>query len=396
VPASITAGLNAVISARHFLFAAVMPVSAKANLTFTNQSRSMKTSAEACRPKASLGLRQQKINEGESMSSRFLIVLPDDSAQPILEAIHRASKSIRIKMFMFSDPSLLHAVIAAQQRGVKVRIMLNPSRRSGEKENDATRKTLTEAGVEVIDSNPAFGLTHEKSMVLDDETAFIKSLNWETKNITVTRDYAVVTTHKHEVDEVIECFEADWARKEFKAGGETHLIWCTGNGRQRIAQFIDQAKHTLWVQNERYQDPVVIEHLVRANRRGVKVYVLARPPHKLKKGKLVEAVGGMRIMDDVGIKVHKLKGLKLHAKLLFADDLRAIVGSINLAPGSFDSRRELAIEVHDDAIAERLHNVVHKDWENSRPLDLSDEGLLADLEDSDPDAAEDLGICTDN
>jgi cardiolipin synthase A/B len=44
-------------------------------------------------------------------------------------------------------------------------------------------------------------------------------------------------------------------------------------------------------------------------------------------------------MDDVGIKVHKLKGLKLHTKLMFADGARAIIGSINLAPGSFDSHR---------------------------------------------------------
>jgi phosphatidylserine/phosphatidylglycerophosphate/cardiolipin synthase-like enzyme len=58
--------------------------------------------------------------------------------------------------------------------------------------------------------------------------------------------------------------------------------------------------------------------------------------------------------------------LKLHAKLVFADNQRAIVGSINLAPGSFDSRRELAIEVDDDSIAKRLHQVVHHDWDNSR------------------------------
>jgi cardiolipin synthase A/B len=86
-------------------------------------------------------------------------------------------------------------------------------------------------------------------------------------------------------------------------------------------------------------------------------------------------------MDDVGIKVHKLKHLKLHAKMLFADGLRAIVGSINLAPGSFDSRRELAIEVRDDEVIERLKTVVHHDWENSHPLDLTDEGLQQDLED---------------
>jgi phosphatidylserine/phosphatidylglycerophosphate/cardiolipin synthase-like enzyme len=229
-------------------------------------------------------------------------------------------------------------------------------------------------------------------MVVDDQSAFIQSLNWQTKNLTKTRDYAVLTQHKHEVDEVSECFDADWNREEFKPGDQSHLIWCTGNGRQRIAQFIDEARHTLWVQNERYQDPVIIERLVRASRRGVKVKVMMRPPHTLKKEKLVEGIGGVRILDDVGIKVHKLKALKLHAKLLFADGARAIIGSINLAPGSFDSRRELAIEVHDDSIAARIHEVVHSDWENSKPIDLTDEGLLADLEEVDENVAADLAL----
>ena len=102
--------------------------------------------------------------------------------------------------------------------------------------------------------------------------------------------------------------------------------------------------HTLWLQNERYQDQVIIERLVRAVTRGVKVHILAKPPHSLKPDKLIEGVGGLRILQDVGAKVHTLKHLKLHAKMLLADSKRAIVGSINLAPGSFDSRRELAIE----------------------------------------------------
>src|SRR4029453_13527153 len=112
---------------------------------------------------------------------------------------------------------------------------------------------------------------------------------------------------------------------------------------------------------------------------GVKVHVMAKPPHSLKKEKLVEGVGGMRIMDDVGIKIHKLKHLKLHGKLLLADGKRAIVGSINLAPGSFDDRRELAIELEDAEVVDRLQEIAHHDWKHSHPLDLSDEGLLADL-----------------
>jgi phosphatidylserine/phosphatidylglycerophosphate/cardiolipin synthase-like enzyme len=61
---------------------------------------------------------------------------------------------------------------------------------------------------------------------------------------------------------------------------------------------------------------------------------MALPPHKLKMDKLLEGVGGLRIQDEVGVKIHKLKGLKLHAKLLLADNVRGIVGSINLAPGA--------------------------------------------------------------
>jgi cardiolipin synthase A/B len=327
--------------------------------------------------------------------SRTLIVLPDDSGKPILDAIGAATKSLRIKMFLFSDPALVAAVIAAHHRGVKVRVMLNPARRGGEPENEATRKKLEKAGVTVIDSNPAFAVTHEKSMVVDDETAFVKSLNWETKNLTETRDYAVVTLHDDEVKEIIDCFEADWHRKKFDVGDQPRLIWCNYNGRDRIAEFIDRTKHTLFVQNERYQDAVIIERLVRAARRGVKIHVMARAPHTLKKEKLVEGVGGIRILDDVGVKVHKLKHLKLHAKMLLADEKRAIVGSINLTPGSFDSRRELAIEVDDKHLVKRLHHIARHDWKHSHPLDLTDEGLMADLEKRGREGAEKLALKID-
>ncbi|HNC52985.1 MAG TPA: phospholipase D-like domain-containing protein [Accumulibacter sp.] len=327
---------------------------------------------------------------------RSLIVLPDDSGQPIVDAIDAAKESLRIKMFLFSDPGLLAAVIAARQRGLQVRVMLNPARRSGEVENQASRKALEDAGVEVADSNPAFDITHEKSLVVDGATAFVHSLNWETKNLTETRDYAVVTSHRHEVDEVVECFDADWNRQTFDPGENSHLIWCNINGRNRVARFIDAAEESLLLQNERYQDEVIIERLVRATRRGVKLHVLARPMHFLKAGKLVEGVEGLRILEDLGAKVHRLKGLKLHAKMMLADGKRAIIGSINLAPGSFDSRRELAIEVHDEAVVTRLQQVADHDWANSRQLDLSDEGLLADLEENEPDVAEMLALGTQN
>jgi phosphatidylserine/phosphatidylglycerophosphate/cardiolipin synthase-like enzyme len=311
---------------------------------------------------------------------RSLIVLPEATAQPLLDAIAAAQRSLRIKMFVFSDPGLLSAVVAAKHRGVDVRVMLNPARRSGETENEASRRKLVEAGVAVLDSNPAFDLTHEKSMVVDDAQAWVMSLNWETRNVSETRDYAVVTRRAPEVAEIAECFDADWKRAEFAPHEGSPLIWCNRNGRERFAHFIDGAKHTLWLQNERYQDAVIIERVVRAAGRGVKVHIVARPPHTLKKDKLIEGVGGLRIMADVGCKVHKLKHIRLHGKMMLADGARAIVGSVNLAPGSFDARRELAIEVDDAHVVGPLEKVAKHDWDHSEELDLTDEGLFADLE----------------
>jgi phosphatidylserine/phosphatidylglycerophosphate/cardiolipin synthase-like enzyme len=90
--------------------------------------------------------------------------------------------------------------------------------------------------------------------------------------------------------------------------------------------------------------------------------------------------------------VHKLKHLTLHGKMLLADGVAAIVGSINFAAGTLDGRRELAIEVRDGDVVDRLHQVAVHDWEHSHPLDLSDDGLLADLESRVEDTARILAI----
>jgi cardiolipin synthase len=328
--------------------------------------------------------------------SRSLIVLPDDSARPLLDAIAAANSSLCIKMFLITERALLDAVSAARARGVRVRVLLNPARRAGGALNLYARESLMNARVDVRDANPAFEVTHEKSMVVDDRVAYVKSLNWSAEAFTRARDYAVRTTDEAEVAEVMNCFEADWGHRTFDAGAEGSLIWCPGNGRGRIARIIDEAEHSLWVQNERYQDPVIVERLVRAHFRGVKVRVMAPPPHTLKPRKLGEGVGGLRIMDDVGIAVHKLKRLKLHAKVMVADGRRGVVGSINLTPGSFDSRRDLAIELRGGDAVARLHAVMRRDWEHSRRLDLTDAGILADLTEHGRAGAESLVLAHDS
>jgi cardiolipin synthase len=185
------------------------------------------------------------------VQSRSLIVLPDDSMEPLLEMINGAKQSLQIKMFALSEERILRALIRAHGRGVKIRVMLNPARRSGEIQNTGSRSVLHNAGIDVLDSNPAFEVTHEKSMVCDDCAAVIGSANWEPENFEKTRDYCIVTRDAAEVREIVECFEADWSRRPFAPPTTSSLIWSPGTGRPRVADFIDGARHSLYVQNER-------------------------------------------------------------------------------------------------------------------------------------------------
>ena len=72
--------------------------------------------------------------------SHRLLVLPDDTARPLIDALNGAQRTINIRMFLFTDPDMLAAVQAAQERGVKVRVMLNPQRRDGTSDNEETRQ----------------------------------------------------------------------------------------------------------------------------------------------------------------------------------------------------------------------------------------------------------------
>ena len=79
------------------------------------------------------------------------------------------------------------------------------------------------------------------------------------------------------------------------------------------------------------------------------------------------------MMDDVGIKIHKIKQPKLHVKVLFCHNNREVIESVTRTAGRFDKRRELAIEQNDGEAIDRLHRVVRSDWENcDRILTIKD------------------------
>ena len=205
----------------------------------------------------------------KSESHHRLSVQPDDGTAPVVELIDGAQQSLRVKQFTLTDSTLMSALIHAHQRHVDVRIMLNPHRSSGDRANDESFKALHQAGLKIEWSNPAFAVTHEKSMTIDDTVTLISTFNFATKYFTETRDYGIVTAEPTQVAEVIAGFEADWHRKPFQPKTDSGLLWSSNNSRQIMAWFIDTAKKDLIVQHPKFVDATIVERIAAARKRGV-------------------------------------------------------------------------------------------------------------------------------
>lgn len=291
-----------------------------------------------------------------------MIVEPDDGVEPVRELIESAQKSLLIKQFTFTEEILIQAVIERRNAGVDVRVMLNPARSGGDRANDETFGRFADAGIAVRWSNPKFYVTHEKSIVVDDRAALVATFNLCTKYFTLTRDYGVITHDPVHVAQIVEVFDADWQELDWTCSAYEGLLWSNSNSRLHMAQFIDTATHRLDIQHPKYVDAVILERIAAAADRGVKVHVLCGGKHGISEWDILDTFASLRTLRRFGVKVHKQKNLRVHAKLLLVDDERALVGSMNIDRSAFDLRRELGILISDAPTVARLKQIFDADW----------------------------------
>ena len=300
------------------------------------------------------------------MSGRKLIVQPDHGEKPVMDFLNSAHKTVALKQFTFTHPLLLDTLMALHKKGVRVRIMLNGAKATGERLNDPFFEKMKSTGIEVQWSNPSFLVTHEKSIIVDGKSALLPTFNFMEKYFQATRDYGVLTNDPVQVEQIQKCFDCDWERKPFHPLEDAGLAWSPGYARQFVCKLIDRARKTLDVQHPKFAEPVILERMLAAIDRGVRVRILCGGKHGLHQPDLMYSFALWRLMHQAGARVHKQKNLRAHAKLLVVDDKWAVLGLQNFDQPAFDLRREAAIEVRDAAIVQDLTSMFGRDWETSR------------------------------
>ena len=253
-----------------------------------------------------------------------------------------AHKSIDMEMYELDDPREEQALIAAHQRGVAVRVLLD-SAYQVRTANQPASSILAASGVPVryAASSTIF---HIKTTTFDGTTSDISTANLTPQYYARTRDAEIVDSYPVHVAAIESTFDRDWngdnpATDETSAPG---LVW-SPDAEQAMINQIDSATASVRFTSEELSDPYISRALARDAERGItcEVVMMDDPEWSKAFGQVTSAGCHVHVLPDTPT------GLYMHEKLVLVDagtaNASVMIGSQNASYSSLAFNRELSI-----------------------------------------------------
>jgi phosphatidylserine/phosphatidylglycerophosphate/cardiolipin synthase-like enzyme len=308
-----------------------------------------------------------------------IIVEPNGlSGAELVTAIKAAKTSVYMTMYSINDPDVLNALIARKKAGVEVKVVLNQSFPYGTNTNQAAYTKLTGGGVSVVWASSWFTYTHEKTVMMDHQTAWIMTMNCMNTSPTGNREYLAIDSDPADVQQAEALFQADFANVVFNTAGPLVISPDPPqNARTALVALIDSATSTLDVEVEEFSDlgysgkTGVVTAVANAATRGVTVHVVlaAGTPssNQVTAISQVKAAGAKVVVSGAQSGSGTQAKPYLHAKTILVDCVgttcrKGFVGSENFSGGSLGYNRELGLFIAATSELAKIKTAVNADY----------------------------------
>lgn len=320
----------------------------------------------------------------------------------MLAAIRSAQHSITFETFIYWSGSigqeLSEALSERARAGVPVRVTIDWA--GSAKLDEALVDEMTEAGVEVKRYRPLrwYNLrrlnnrTHRKLLIVDGRMAFTGGVGiadqWsgEGNDPDHWRD-----SHFRVEGPAVAHFQAafndNWMKMTGEVlSGEAYFPALDTVGTVQAQLFIASpaggsesmhlmylmavasAAHTIDIAAAYFvPDELLIEALIEARKRGVRVRVLLPGPHLDSEAVKVASKRTWGPLLSEGVEIHVYQPTMLHTKLLIVDIELVSVGSTNFDYRSFRLNDEASLNVYDIAFAMQMTSVFEADFRDATP-----------------------------
>ncbi len=293
-------------------------------------------------------------------STPEVFVGPQQWEQSIEDAIDSASTSLDVQMYLFTVTDIATHIISAQQRGVAVRVLLDPH-----EPNSVVQAKLTAANVPNHTDPTYFTFAHAKYMIIDKDTAVILSGNFnagavDTTDVNGERNYGFLDHDLDDVADLQAIYESDWAAAAEPDLSCTRLIVSPINSKDRIIAHVNTAMSTLDIEVLYLDDTDVQNAVLAAATRGATVRIILSDPSKNPQNTAVQ-----KMFNGKGITTKILLTNYLHTKMIQADGV-ALVGSENMSENSLTMNREVGALIFESEPAAIIHTQYEADWASAQ------------------------------
>ncbi|HBO39527.1 MAG TPA: cardiolipin synthase [Pasteurellaceae bacterium] len=338
---------------------------------------------------------------------------PQSIIQSIIEDIRQAKHSISMVFYIWSDSGsineVMHALIEARQRGVKIRILLD-SVGSHNFLYSKNYQYMVDNGIEIAEALHAniFRMflqridlrQHRKIIVIDNQIAYTGSMNmvdpkFFKQDSNVGKWVDIMVRINGPVSPILNALHAwDW---EIETGEEMNVtlpgcpllpienynshavqILATGPGfpddlmAQSLAIAIFSARKSITITSPYFvPDHTIAEALRIAALRGVEVTLILPK----KNDSIMVDWASRTFFDDLlaaGVKIYTFEKGLLHTKSILVDNKLALVGTVNMDMRSFMLNFEVTMIVEDLAFANEINVLQESYIDDSSLLDYQE------------------------
>ena len=340
--------------------------------------------------------RQRSEGRVGEVKAEPLIGLPNIISK-VKEMIRSAKKEVVLGIYLWGKPDILEELKRAAQRGVKVKVVVDPYGYEDKGPGDEVIKDLRKAGVEIykyptsklpssvtervrgelsklpLDIVSSYSHSrakyHVKAMVVDSERMYLGSGNLEEDGWEQCYDTGVYLEDKRVTKAVRDILLKDFSLAS-KKGDKGRMVkpYQTFSGlrgemirlavspeekalKEMIVDEIDSAKKSIDLEMFVLADPDVVKALMRAAKRKVKVRIIANVFADNPLFNLINTSVAKKLSEN-GAEIKLFSPDKrtkwFHSKLAIIDSKKVVVTTGNWSLPGFKHNRELGIAIEND------------------------------------------------
>jgi phosphatidylserine/phosphatidylglycerophosphate/cardiolipin synthase-like enzyme len=303
--------------------------------------------------------------EIENIENSILYTLPEENGEEIiLNYLDLAEKKVNINIYLLSNKSIIKKIKNLAKKDIKINIILEKEPFGGGYLNYKTTAELSGLkNIEIRNILNIYSLNHAKYIVIDEKVAIIMTSNLTGSGLNSSRDFIFVTKDKNITENLNNLFKKDfkvqylWERKI-----PENLVISPINSRKTFEMLIKNAKYSLELYAENFNDERIINLLNQKSEEGVKIKII-----------LSESISSNKSIIKKfhkNIKTGFIKKPYQHSKVIIMDKKILYIGSVNFSMQSMDQNREVGIILKEKEFIEKIWNVFYKDWNNNLSIKI--------------------------